>query len=257
MRLFLRWGSFFLAGGLTVALASPGRAAEDHQKGEAPKYTVEVEEDGHMTEKTFDLSRPADADELAERLKKGEVEHLSLNKPPDLLTISWDLGLWTLIVFLLLYFILKKMAWGPILQGLRKREETIRGARDEALHAQEEAQKIRAQLQAQMDRAQETVRQIHEEARRRAQQNTEEMIAKARTEIQGERERLRREIETARDQALQELWNQTAQLATVVSAKAIRRQLTPDDHRRLVDEALAELRHAGNDRQREGASVRA
>ena len=70
------------------------------------------------------------------------------------------------------------------------------------------------------------------------------MIAKARAEIQAERERLRREIEMARDQALQELWKQAADLATMISAKAIRRQLSAEDHRRLVDEALTELQGA-------------
>jgi F-type H+-transporting ATPase subunit b len=70
-----------------------------------------------------------------------------------------------------------------------------------------------------------------------------------------ERERLRRDISTARDQALQEIWNQTAQLATLISAKAIRRELTDEDHRRLVDEALAELRQASHERQHEVASI--
>jgi len=40
------------------------------------------------------------------------------------------------------------------------------------------------------------------------------------------------------------LWKRTADLATVVSAKAIRRQLSADDHKRLVDEALKELQGA-------------
>jgi F-type H+-transporting ATPase subunit b len=78
-------------------------------------------------------------------------------------------------------------------------------------------------------------------ARRDAQQLNDEMVAKAKSEITAERDRLRREIESARDQALSEIWKQTAQLATRVSAKAIRRGLSEEDHRRLVDEALTEL----------------
>ena len=85
------------------------------------------------------------------------------------------------------------------------------------------------------------MRDILDNARRAAERSTDEMIAKARSEIQSERDRLRREIETARDQALQELWNQAAQLATLISAKAIGRSLTEEDHRRLLDEAIAEL----------------
>ena len=60
-------------------------------------------------------------------------------------------------------------------------------------------------------------------------------------EIGAERERLHREVGMARDQALKDIWEHTARLATLVSAKTIKRDLGIDDHRRLVDEAVAEL----------------
>jgi len=163
-----------------------------------------------------------------------------------------DLAVWSIVVFLALFLILKKYAWGPILQGLQKREQNIRGALDEAQRAREEAQQLHDRLQQQLDHAGEKVREIMDNARKDGQRLTEEMVAKARGEIQTERDRLRREIETAKDQALQELWNQTAQLATLISAKTIRRQLTEADHRHLVDEALSELKQAGTDWQRQG-----
>jgi len=115
----------------------------------------------------------------------------------------------------------------------------------EAQRARAEAEQMRAELQKEMSGAQEKIRQLMEEARRDAQRAKDEMVAHARAEIQGERERLQREIGMARDQALQELWSQTAQLATLISAKAIRRQLNLEDHRRLVDEAIAELGTVG------------
>lgn len=171
------------------------------------------------------------------------------DETPNLFSPAVDLGLWTLVVFILLLLILGKFAWRPMLEGLHKREQNILNAIAEARKAREEAEALQAQWQKSMDAAQDKVREIHEEARRRAQAAAEEIQAKARADIQTERERLHREIGMAKDQALQELWNRTAQLATMISAKAIRRQLTPDDHRRLVDEALAELGQAGNGRQ--------
>jgi len=157
----------------------------------------------------------------------------------------FDLGFWSIIVFLALFFILRKSAWGPILQGLQKREQSIRSAISDAHVAREEAEKMRVQLQQKLDAAGAEVHQILEQARRDAQRTTDEMVAKARAEIQTERDRLRREIDLAKDQALQELWTRTAQLATLISAKAIRRSLNADDHRNLVDEALAEMKQLG------------
>jgi F-type H+-transporting ATPase subunit b len=163
----------------------------------------------------------------------------------------YDLGIWTIVVFVLLFLVLRRYAWGPMLQGLQKREENIQHALDEARQAHEDAQRLRDQLQAEVNRAHEKVRDIVEEGRRAAERTTADMMAKTRAEMQAERERLHREINMARDQALQELWNQSAQLASMIAAKAIRRQLSMDDHRHLVDEALGELRQAGEDWKRQ------
>jgi len=169
-----------------------------------------------------------------------EGEKINIFDPADI-----PLGIWSIVVFVILLTVLKKYAWGPILEGLQKREHNIESAVREAQQARDEAQRLRDQLQREVDKAHEKVRDILDEGRRDAQRMTDEMIAKARTEIQAERDRLRREIEMARDQALHELWKQAADLATMISAKAIRRQLSAEDHRRLVDEALAELQGAG------------
>jgi len=166
----------------------------------------------------------------------------------DIFRVALDLGIWTVVVFLILLVVLRKFAWGAMLEGLNNREQRIRGAIDEARRTREEAQRLREQFQQEMDHAAEKVREILEEARRDAEQTGADLIAKARAEGQAERDRYRREIEMARDQALQQIWNQTADMASLVSAKVLRRQLTPDDHRRLVDETLAELKTtaAGN-----------
>src|SRR5262249_40592662 len=166
---------------------------------------------------------------------------------PQIFTpVRIDLAVWTLVVFLLLLFVLSRYAWNPMLGALQKREENVRSAIDEAKRARDEAHQIREQLSSERAKIAEETRAAIEAARKDAQQLRESMLSQAKADIQAERDRLRREIDSARDQALKQLWDQTAQLATLISAKAIRKQLSPDDHRRLVDEALADLRSAGN-----------
>jgi len=58
------------------------------------------------------------------------------------------------------------------------------------------------------------------------------------------RQRHRREIETAKDQALLEIWNQSTQLAAMLSAKTIKREIRPEDHAKLFDESLKEMKAA-------------
>ena len=155
-----------------------------------------------------------------------------------------DLGIWTVVVFLVLLFVLKKYAWKPMLEGLDKREREIHAAVEESRKAREEAQALHQQLEAERIKGAEQVRAMLDEARRDAERLRDQRKAEAEAEIQAERDRLRRELATARDQVLKETLDTTAQLATMVAAKAIRRQLTADIQRDLVDEALGDMKRA-------------
>ncbi len=240
-----------------VLVLSPAAAEEkggDHKEGHATKvYEAKFHKDGKT--KVFDVSKPEEHSQLAEHLRQGEVEEVLEKRSVSLMEIYWDLGLWTMVVFLLLFLILRKVAWGPMLEGLKKREENIAAAIEESKQARAEAQRLRDYLESERAKIGEEARRVMDETRRHGQMLVEDMQNKARTEIQSERERLRREIGTARDQALHQLWTQAAQLAALISSKAVRRELSVDDHRRLVDEALAELRQAGGEWQQEVVSV--
>jgi F-type H+-transporting ATPase subunit b len=154
----------------------------------------------------------------------------------------YDLAIYTVIVFLLLLLILGKFAWGPMMSGLEKREAGLRKVHEDAEGARNEAQKAVAEIQARLARANEEVRAMLDEARKDAQAVKDQMKADAAVEVQAERDRIRREIETAKDAALQDIYQQAVQLAALVSTKAVQRELTPADHGRLLDEALADLR---------------
>jgi F-type H+-transporting ATPase subunit b len=234
-------------------------SAQEHKKGDhkesSSRYQVVIEKDHKEVSETLDVSKEADLAKLVGYLKNKEVEELAREKSVNLLALSWDLGLWTIVVFLLLFFILKNKAWGPMLEGLQKREDNILAALNEAKTAREEAQTLRTQLQKEMDNAAQKVAGILDEARRDAQKLKDDMVMAAKHEIATEHDRRRRELDMAHDQALQDLWKRSAELATLISVKTIRRNLTADDHRKLVDEALTELKNAGSQRQRELASV--
>jgi F-type H+-transporting ATPase subunit b len=224
-------------------------AADEHKdnKHKTSKFDVTTHIKGKHEEKVVDLSKESERDAIRDLLLEGQLVELKPHKDVNLLDIAFDLGLWTIVVFLLLYYILKTKAWGPILEGLQKREQNIHAALDAAKKAQEDAQILRAQLQKEMDNAAQKIREMMDEARRGGQQLKDEMKAETMKEIQADRDRLLREIKTAGDQELQRLFQKSVELATLLSAKTIRRQLSNDDHRRLLDEALVEMKAAGTD----------
>jgi len=75
------------------------------------------------------------------------------------------------------------------------------------------------------------------------------LTAEAHKKIQAEHERLKQEMSLAYDRAKRELQTQVIQLSTLVASKIIRHHINPDDHRRFMDEAIAELHQVGNGRQ--------
>jgi F-type H+-transporting ATPase subunit b len=170
-------------------------------------------------------------------------EHGSSREP---LQIHYDTAFWAVVVFVTLLVILQKYAWPPILEGLKKREDTIRSSLEEAKVTRDEMVQLRSQFQKEMAEAQQQIPKLMEDARKKAEEMSNEIRAKAVSDIQTERERLRHELDIAKDQALKELWESAAQLATLISAKAIGRSLSEDDHRRLLDESMAEMRRPGN-----------
>jgi len=215
---------------------------KDDGHGKHEKITKhEVTTTDHKTY-TLDLTKPEDKKKYDELLAAGQIEETRASKPVNVMDLKWDLGLWSIVIFLILFFLLKSKAWGPILAGLQKREANIRAAAEEAKVARAETAKMQAEYKAEMDRKFAEIPKIMEEARRGAEALKEELRSQANKEIQAERLRLRREIDSARDQALKEIWDQAAQLATLISAKVIGKALTPADHHRLIDESLQEMR---------------
>ncbi len=236
--------------GIALSASAGSIRAADAEGGHGEKVgklKAVVNDHGKKETKVFDLNDEAHRKQLAEHIRQQQLENLVEDKAKASLTdIRWDLGLWTIVVFVLLYAILHKFAWGPLLAGLQKREFTIADALAQAKKANEDAQALQAELRKRLDNNAQEIRGLMEEARKDGQKLKDELVATGNTEVNANRDRLRREMDTARDQALQELWTQTAQLATLVSAKTIRRDLGTDDHRRLVDEALAELKQTAN-----------
>jgi F-type H+-transporting ATPase subunit b len=155
---------------------------------------------------------------------------------------STDLAVYTFVVFLLLLLVLWKFAWKPISEGLDRREHAIAENIASAQRSNDDAKKLLAEYERRLNAAQDQVRGILEEARRDAEHTQQEIVAKARADAQAEVQRGRREIETATAQALQQLAETSANMAVGIAGQIVRTQLSPADHARLVEEAMAKFR---------------
>jgi F-type H+-transporting ATPase subunit b len=155
--------------------------------------------------------------------------------------IQGELGFWTLFVFAGLLFVLSKFAWKPLAEALEAREKHIHDSVAEATKAREQAQALLAQHEQKMAEVQIEVRGIIDEARRDADRTRQDLIKQAHDEAESLRDRAQRDIERARDQALKELFETAGTVATDIAGRIVQQQLKPEDHRALVQRALAEM----------------
>jgi F-type H+-transporting ATPase subunit b len=160
-----------------------------------------------------------------------------------------ELTIWSIVVFLILFALLSKFAWPQIREGLDKREQAIARDKHEADLARAEAGKLRSDLERQRAAIQDEIRQMMDKARSDAQQLAAEEQARTKAELAAERDRLHRELRISTDDALHKLWGQTVGLAALISGKVIGKQLSVEDHRALLDEALAEFRGSAQARR--------
>ena len=155
-----------------------------------------------------------------------------------------DLAIYSFVVFLLLMAILRKFAWGPITKALDAREQKIAGDIAAAQRQNEEARELLKQYESRLAAAQYEVLAIIEEARRDASVTQQEILTKAQADATAEMNRAKREVETARDQALQQLAETSANLAVDLAGKIVRSKLNASEHKTLIDEAVSRFKPA-------------
>ena len=158
-----------------------------------------------------------------------------------------DIGnfVFTLLVFGVVLYILRKFAWNPLLEVLSKREAGIREAIEAAQRGHAEAERLLAEYKTQLDRAREEATGIVAEGRRDAEVAARRVQEQARRESEEILARARREIQLATDSARKELHNEASELAVMVASRIIRKQLSAADQRELVAESLKEMHAAG------------
>lgn len=154
-----------------------------------------------------------------------------------------DIGnaVWTLVIFVGLLLVLGKFAWGPILTSLQERESFIRGSLTQAKADREEAAAQLKAYEARLVEARTEATAIVEEGRRDAEAVKLKIEETAREEADKMIERAKREIGLAKETAVKDLYSRAGQLATDAASRIIRQEIKPQDHERLIEEAIARI----------------
>ncbi len=147
-------------------------------------------------------------------------------------------GIWALVIFLVLALVLGKFAWGPIVSGLKSREDRINDSLKRAEDVEKATRELQETLAKERAKAQQEAQGIVAEARVAAKHAAEEVTAKALAEIEAAKERHHRELSLEGDKVRAELRRDAVELTIAATAKLIGRSLDATDQARLAEDAL-------------------
>jgi len=144
----------------------------------------------------------------------------------DLLNPSFGLLIWTLLAFLVVFYILKKYAWKPILATLKEREQGIADAISTAEKVKAEMAELKNENEVMMAKAREERAVILKEAKL----HSDKMISDAKDKAKSEYDRIvadaQQAIQQQKNAALTDVKNQVGALVIEVSEKILKRELS-------------------------------
>ncbi len=153
-----------------------------------------------------------------------------------------SLVFWTTIIFVALIFLLKKVAWKPILGAVKEREDSINKALESAENARKEIQN----LTADNERILKEARAERDIMLKEAREIKESMITEAKDEAIAQAakviEQAKATIESEKHAAIAELKNQVAELSIGIAEKVVRGELADKNKQiKLVEDMLKEV----------------
>ncbi|MFY8004634.1 MAG: F0F1 ATP synthase subunit B [Chitinophagaceae bacterium] len=161
----------------------------------------------------------------------------------QLLTPGLGLIFWTFLAFIIVFLILKKFAWSPILSALKERETGIANAIASAEKMKAEMATLQNENEALLTKAREERAAIVKEAKEQA----DKMVAEAKEKAKQEYDRIVADAQAAiiqqKNAALTEVKNQLGSLVLEVSEKVLRKELA---NRKDQEQYISEVSNSVN-----------
>jgi len=158
--------------------------------------------------------------------------------------IKPDIGtlFWMLFFFGIIFYILKKFAWKPILNSLRSREQTI----EEALQSADKVKLEMVKLKSDNEKILTEARQERDQLMREARVIKERIIADAQEQAQVEAKKIiesaRQAIENEKKGAVNEIKSQIANLSVLIAEKIIKEKLNDSKQTDLIENLLKDIK---------------
>jgi F-type H+-transporting ATPase subunit b len=152
-----------------------------------------------------------------------------------------SLAFWSVVSFALLFLLLKKYAFPPILEALEERENKIRTEISDAEKLRQEAQELKTDLEKELKNAHEKANTIVQMAGDESKKIQEKTIQETQAKVRQMQSDAEQEIQIAQNKLLNEIRGYTAALTIAATEKVLKKSLGDEDKKRLVDESIEDV----------------
>ena len=159
-----------------------------------------------------------------------------------LVQLDPGLFIWTILTFLILFFVLSKFAWKPLLTLLESRENTIKSSLEDAEKAKQELERLNIESEAIISEARSEAQSIRVEAKSAAEKIKADIMAQAGEDAKKLRDETEKQIQVEKDKAIGEIRQEVVGLTITVAEKVIRKNLSKEDNQDLIEDSLKKLK---------------
>ena len=164
------------------------------------------------------------------------------SKPNPLVQLDPGLFIWTILTFLLLYFVLAKFAWKPLLKALESRENDIQSSIEDAEKAKSELENLNHEAEKIITKARLDAQEIRSEAKISAEKIKAEIRSQAENDAKKIKDEANIQIQVEKDKAISEIRQEVVTLTMLVAEKVIGKNLSVEDNQQLIEKSILNLK---------------
>ena len=161
--------------------------------------------------------------------------------PGEFLNINFFTALFTLVNTVVLFLVMRKLLFKPVMKVIDDRQKEIDDLYEDAGNAKKNAQAMEAEYKQKLELAAQTGEQMVKEATQRGQNREEEIIRNANAQAEAIRAKAQQDAELEKKKAINDAKDEISHIALDIAGKVVGRTLDGEDQGRLVDSFIEQL----------------
>ena len=146
-----------------------------------------------------------------------------------------------LVFFIVLLLLVKKFAWGPVMDMMQKREDYVANEIEAAEQSRAAAEKSSKEAAEQLKQTKQEAQKMIEDAKEAGVRQEQDIIDSARQEADRIKKSAQEEIQNEKEKALQALQDKVASLSVMIASKVIEKEINAQDQEKLIDDYIKEV----------------